>query len=579
MIFGNFFHSIKINKLYRNIADQYASFYQHAKENKDDYVLSYLPRVLKPTILEVNDAYLSDNLPNKTMVVLYRSIDDGLGKVINIYRVERKEKYYAILLDLILDFLKKVYLREGRKGALTVEDVKGFKSKFDAYYAVIESLTDKLSKMEVYVRELKEAQSTLSGIKKAFATNAQKEAAVSKYNAAIYFYNNYSQAIEDDKANLSALRAKDMNEDLFNPNIAFSVHDNTEYAKAIQKQRDEDHKSIDRDIKGLFGDHASEELPLLEEKDVTVEQMNKDINVILEKLDSLGKKIDDQHESTRKEIKVSRALDQSYYDKLSNKLNDLSNEIKSLNTDEFIKRIVSVFTSNIKKSETEEVPSIEEQLICETEIKNRKLSTKYLIDSSADDEVQNYIAGFAVIRALIDSWCRFDKGYELNERARVFKPKDKNGVILKTNLDVFTRVFGNYAESISRVWKECNLGVHGNFAQLGGLDKAAKSLEECETIVFDNVGLDYKNIDYVEGAKRLYKLEIESINRLVDGNYNDRELSNDKIGKMNLDERKLALINERQYALKRVIGYKKYLSDKVDSSFFDEIGEPKDFDK
>ena len=79
----------------------------------------------------------------------------------------------------------------------------------------------------------------------------------------------------------------------------------------------------------------------------------------------------------------------------------------------------------------------------------------------------------------------------------------------------------------------------------------------------------FRETIYVEGTKKLYIQEIESINYLVSNSYEEEELINQRD----------TLSKIRHFAIIRLIARKEYLRDKVDDSFFEKAGIAKNFAK
>jgi len=573
-LISNYLRTTKIDKIYHSIGKRFTDFCALAKFKKDDITLSYLKNEIRPLLEELNDAYCEDNKATKAMVKLFDIVDYCLEKSMNVYKIKCKEPFHRELINLIVEFLEKDYLRNGRKGLLTLEQVSNYNKKFDAHYNIIVRLADKLSKAEQYSKELKEAQQEIKKANSMFISKSQKEivtnSAASKYNSAVYFLNNYRKSIDDDRNQLRSLQAKEENEFLYNDTVAANVHENVGQAMFIQEQMDQDHKSIENDTRNLFGDSATLDLHQLTSKDeVTPENLSEKLNEaskILDRLSALESKIDVYHTETAKEIKFSRSQEQSHFDKLSNKLDDLKAELSKLDNGELIQRIAHHFENIVQKEENGEkdIPEKSESVFFEEELKDRNISIKDTIQYLLQlDSPFNYIGSYAILRSLIDSWCRYTKGIELNNKQRIFALVDDNGNVLSNNYSIFSFVFGQNGKVVNKIWIDCNSNVHADVTQQNNADK----IREQTKILVDDLGLDFSKIDYVEGVKRLYAQEVESINHFVDSQPDSDNLANPDT----------APKDTYKYAINRLNKYKTYLSGKVDSSFFDEVGAIKQF--
>lgn len=567
-----------INKISSSIKDNIGDFNKLAKFSGDKKCVNYLSSI-DNLIAQVESAYYEDNKATNGELELFKVIDYCLKKAKSIYEIKCGEMYHETLLDLLVNFIKKDYLRNGRNGILSVKQVKEFGKKFDKYYEIIENLADSKVKRNKLEEEMKSALQAMKKSSKGFlrrGNEAANEEARSKYNKAAYQFNSCQKSIELYFAELGTLQSKDLQIDLHNDQTAANVIENVEQAKFYGDQLDKDNELAREAETKLYGDSLS--------ADYTEDELNSDeiisdlpqlnpdesnnpskLDEILNAINLARQEAKEHHEQTNKEIRISRSAEQSHFDKLSIKLKDLQSELKKLTDDEFIQKMASFFEGTAKEEkDSDTVPEVDQSIVFENELNDRNISTKDTIQSLLKlDPPTCYISSYAVLRALIDSWCRYGNGVEMNNSQRIFLLSDDNGNTLTDNLSIFRCVFGERAKAVNKIWIACNSNIHGDVTNPGNADQVryyAKTLVE-------DIGIDFSKINYLEGVKRLYKQEIDSINRLVDGEYNSDELS---------AKGKPAKIYE--FAMKRLEKYKNYLAGKVDKSFFEEVGQPKQFE-
>ena len=567
---GNYFRASNIKKKYDAIVKRYETFYLLAKTNKDDDALNYLGKKVKPKIEEFNNAYLEDDKPTKAMVELFDTTLYCFEKSESIYKIGCKEPHYKTLMDLLLVFLSRDFLRNGRKGALTKEQVTTFHKRFDIYYAIIERLADKSAQIDQYNIEIKEARKELAKSESIFTPKSQKEiiskSATSKYNSAVYFYNNYKKSIEADLNQLRTLQAKEINEFLYNDTIAANVHENVGQALFVQEQMNQDYQSIEKDTNELFGDSASMDLPQLK----PVEKATPEIMDQLSKFfDGFEKAMIANHNDIKKEFELTRSQEQSHFDELSNKMDNLREELKKLDNNELIQKIAAHFESVVQKEEQPEqdVCAQQETIVYQEELKDRKLSTNDIINTLLEmDPPASFSGACAIIRSLINAWCSYMKHVPLEASERIFRIKNNDGEFIQTRRELLEHLFGEQdGDSIDNIYAFCSKSIHGNVTA----DITAETIREYQKTIIDELGFDFSKINYMDGVKELYKQEVESINRLVDVDYDvPDELTDPSKSPQEL----------RKYAMRRFHSYRNYLSGhNVDNSFFRNIGRAKDF--
>ena len=575
MIFA-FRRAEAIGKYYSSIKDNLDEFFKLAKALNDKDCVHYLSAQIDSLINQFNKAYFDDDKVTNGMLELYKTTDYCLSKAKSIYETKCGEPFYETLLDLFVNFIKKDYLRNGRNGVLSVKQVKDFRSTFDKYFEIIERLADKKIEKNKLEEEMKNALLAMKKSSKGFlrrGNEAANEEARTRYNKAAYLFNSCKKSIELDLAELGTLQSKDLQLALHNDKTAASVIENAEQAKFYGDQLDKDNELAKDAETRLYGnslaaDYTEEELaddefvgdlPQLSQEESN--NSNK-LDEILNAINLARQEAKEHHEQTNKEIRISRSAEQSHFDKLSTKLRDLQSELKKLTDDEFIQKMASFFEGTAKEEkDSDTVPEVDQSIVFENELNDRNISTKDTIQKLLKlDPPTCYISSYAVLRALIDSWCRYGNGVEMNNSQRIFLLSDDNGNTLTDNLSIFRCVFGERAKAVNKIWIACNSNIHGDVTNPGNADQVR---DYAKTLVED-IGVDFSKINYLEGVKRLYKQEIDSINRLVDGEYNSDELS---------AKGKPAKIYE--FAMKRLEKYKNYLADKVDESFFKEAGQPK----
>lgn len=578
MVFA-FRRARRINEIRLSIKNNINDFCKLAKSSGDRKCVTYLSPI-EPLIDQVGDAYYEDDKATNGELELFKVIDYCLKKAKSIYEIKCGEMYHETLLDLLVNFIKKDYLRNGRNGILSVKQVKEFGKKFDKYYEIIENLADSKIKRNKLEEEMKSALQAMKKSSKGFlrrGNEAANEEARSKYNKAAYQFNSCQKSIELYFAELGTLQSKDLQIDLHNDQTAANVIENVEQAKFYSDQLDKDNELAREAETKLYGDSLSTDYTEEELKSDEIisdlPQLDPDESNNPSKLDEILNAINlarqeakEHHEQTNKEIRISRSAEQSHFDKLSIKLRDLQSELKKLTDDEFIQKMASFFEGAAKQEEkdSDDVPEIDQSIVFENELNDRNISTEDTIQRLLKlDPPACYISSYAVLRALIDSWCRYANGIEMNNSQRIFLLNDEEGNLLTDNLSIFRCVFGEKAKAVNKIWIECNSNIHGDITKPGNTQQVNSFTN---TLVKD-VGIDFSKIDYVEGVKRLYEQEVSSINRLVDGEYNNDELS---------AKGKPAKIYE--FALKRLDKYKNYLAGKVDKSFYEEVGQPKQFE-
>ena len=238
-------------------------------------------------------------------------------------------------------------------------------------------------------------------------------------------------------------------------------------------------------------------------------------------------------------------------------------ELKKLSDDEFIQKMAAFFEGAAKeeKQNGDIVPEIDEAIVFENELNDRNISTSETIEKLLKLESPFcLVSSYSVLRALIDSWCRYTEGIEMNNSQRIFVLTDDDGNPLIDNLSIFRYAFNEKGKAVNNIWFACNSNIHGDITSPGSTDQVRSF---ANTLVKD-IGIDFSKIDYIEGVKRLYEQEVNSINRLVDGQYNNDDLA--------VKNKPLKLY---EFATKRLEKYTNYLTGKVDKSFFDEVGQPK----
>lgn len=565
-----------IKKISSSIKDNIGDFNKLAKFSGDKKCVNYLSSI-ENLIAQVESAYYEDNKATNGELELYRVFNYCLRKAKSIYETRCGDALHETLLDLYINFVKKDYLRNGRNGILTVKQVKDFQKKFDKYYEIIENLADSKVKRNKLEEEMKSALQAMKKSSKGFlrrGDEAANEEARSKYNKAAYQFNSCQKSIELYFAELGTLQSKDLQIDLHNDQTAANVIENVEQAKFYGDQLDKDNELAREAETKLYGDSLSADYTEEELKSDEIisdlPQLDPDESNNPSKLDEILNAINlarqeakEHHEQTNKEIRISRSAEQSHFDKLSTKLRDLQSELKKLTDDEFIQKMASFFDGTAKQEEKDSdvVPEVDQSIVFENELNDRNISTEETIQRLLKlDPPACYISSYAVLRALIDSWCRYGNGVEMNNSQRIFLLNDEEGNLLTDNFSIFRCVFGEKARAVNKIWIECNSNIHGDITKPGD----AKQVNEFASTLVKDVGIDFSKIDYVEGVKRLYEQEVNSINRLVDGEYNNDELSS---------KGKPAKIYE--FAVKRLNKYKNYLAGKVDKSFFEEVGQPK----
>lgn len=241
------------------------------------------------------------------------------------------------------------------------------------------------------------------------------------------------------------------------------------------------------------------------------------VDNISEKLDSLSEKIDvntdkiksiveECSKSSTKEIIAEFAkLD---IETLSNQISELYKRLDDPNDNTDKEKVDNVIVAS-------QVALASNDMNLTSYIKNLFANGVTLLKLSS---------AYACIRGLIDCYCRFGCGIQLNRDQRPYnyvgkfydesKKQDFTGE-LNTNHKMFQQCFKlAYCDTINDIYRQSNTYIHVAKEKMPNLDKVAEKAINQAEFLNDTVGIDFEKIDFKAGAAKLLEQEYEWQKRL-----------------------------------------------------------------
>lgn len=261
---------------------------------------------------------------------------------------------------------------------------------------------------------------------------------------------------------------------------------------------------VSSDLVVISHDGAKEIMDKLESMDTKLDSSNN-------KLDSLDLKIDNELNEVKELIKSCS----------ESSVSSIVEEFKKLDTKTISEQISKLYLLLENKSKAENEFDTEKTILA-TEIaaSYSDVSLKEYVKSLYKDgiTVNKITSAYANIRALIDAYCRYNCGIQLNANQRPFGyligTKSQNGIekpiYSSKKTDLYKICFKDDV-IVSRVFeidRASNQYIHRSVENMIDIENDAKLTIKAAEYLNDELGIDFGKIDYKAGVKKLIKQEL-----------------------------------------------------------------------
>ena len=254
-------------------------------------------------------------------------------------------------------------------------------------------------------------------------------------------------------------------------------------------------------------------------------------------------------------------------------------QIHKLAKEDLLKKLTDLY-----KCAPEQEPAANEALPLISEISNRKLSTKDIIHSLLELDPPNTIGAAANMRALIDAYCKYEHGIELHKEQHLMFYRNDKDKLMTDKISLFKHVFKEDAQSVLVISQKCNETIHYSVKALNEINETKGAFLQYSKELIDKLGMSFEKLNLVNGTKKLYKHEFNSLKKILDCEFSIKEISSENLRKLltkndneTLDQEEARIKGantQLSYAKKRLNDYAEFLrSAGVEESFFDGLQE------